>query len=89
MSRNIIRIGDSHSCGSTDIQGSSDVFANMKNVHRKGDADSHGGTQIEASPDVFCNGINVARVGDDNSGCISPPHPPNPEIGGSPNVFVN
>jgi len=85
----VVRKGDKHSCGSVDIGGSNNVFVNNCGVHRKGDVDSHGGVQVDASPNVFANGINIARIGDNNSGCPSPPHPPNPEVTGSPDTYVN
>jgi len=71
------RVGDSHSCGSTDTGGSPNVFINGAAAHRLTDGDSHGGTQAQASPNVFVNGLGLARVGDNNVGEPVPPfHPP-------------
>ena len=78
---------DAHSCGSSDTEGSPNVFVNGYPVHRAGDADSHGGVQVEGSATVFVNGRPVARLGDKNSGCPVP-CAPNAEASGSPNVFA-
>jgi uncharacterized Zn-binding protein involved in type VI secretion len=85
------RVGDSHSCGSTDTGGSPNVFINGAAAHRRGDSQSHGGVQDGCSPNVFANGLGIARVGDYTVGEPPPPimHGDNPESSGSPNVFVN
>lgn len=84
----IVRVGDSHACGSTNVGGSPNVFVNGKKVHRIGDSDAHGGTQVGGSSNVFTNGIGVARIGDVHSGDPLD-HSPSPEASGSPDVFVN
>lgn len=88
MARKLVRVGDSHACGATDVSGSPNVFANGKPVHRCGDASSHGATQVECSSNVFANNKGIARIGDDHSGCPGL-HPPNPEVTGSPDTYVN
>ena len=85
----LVRKGDVHACGGTDTGCSDNVLCNSRGVHRKGDANTHGATQVGCSPNVFANGKGIARIGDNHSGCPSPPHPPNPEVSGSPNTFVN
>ena len=86
----VCRIGDTHTCGSTDTSGSDDVFVNGKGAHRQGDAQSHGGVQKECSDTVFVNGKGVARVGDYTLGEPPPPeqHCDNPQATGSPDVFA-
>lgn len=84
----VCRVGDAHSCGSTDTGGSPNVFVNGKPIHRIGDPDAHGGTQVGGSSTVFANGKGVARVGDVHSGDPVPGHVPSPEATGSPNVFA-
>jgi len=86
----ICRAGDTHTCGSVDTGGSSNVFINGRGVHRFGDSQSHGGVQHDCSSTVFANGLGVARVGDDTKGEPPPPvgHSDNPQLSGSPNVFA-
>lgn len=79
MARAQVRIFDTHS-SSTDTQGSPDVFVNGRSVHRRTDSDTCG-SQVQASTTVFANGLGRARVGDTNS-CGEP------EVTGSPNVFI-
>ena len=83
----VVRVGDAHGCGSTNTQGSPDVFVNGKAVHRIGDADAHGGTQVGGSSTVIVNGKGVARIGDNHSG-DPVPHSPSSEASGSPDVFA-
>ena len=84
------RVGDTHTCGSVDTGGSSNVFINGRPAHRRGDSQSHGGVQNDCSSTVFTNGLGIARVGDYTLGEPPPPimHSDNPEASGSPNVFV-
>lgn len=87
----IVRLGDAHACGSIATGASPNVMANGILVHRKGDADNvgcHISVQVGASPDVLANGIRVARCGDNHAGDPCP-HPPNPHVGCSGNVFAN
>jgi len=84
-------MGDVHTCGSVDTEGSQNVFVNNFAAHRETDSQSHGGVQHDHSPNVFVNKLGIARVGDFTLGEPPPPvmHGDNPQGTGSPNVFVN
>ena len=90
MAEPVCRVGDTHSCGSTDTSGSPNVFANSLAAHRQTDSQSHGGTQSGCSGTVFVNGLGIARIGDLTAGEPPPPvmHGDNPASTGSPNVFA-
>lgn len=86
----VCRVGDKHACGAIAGSGSPNVFVNGIPVHRIGDIDIHCGTtiQIAGSPTVFANNRGVARIGDNHAGDPCP-HPPNPQVEGSPDVFAD
>jgi uncharacterized Zn-binding protein involved in type VI secretion len=86
----VCRIGDVHACGAVATGGSPTTYANSSPVHRIGDIDTHCGTttQKDGSPTVFADNIPVARIGDDHKGDPCP-HPPNPQVTGSPNVYAD
>ena len=92
------RIGDNICCGSKNMDGSPDVYANSIKIVRQGDkCTGHGcwppRPNISGSPDVFANAIPVHRVGDQWAVhcCCTPKckcHP-STQCSGSPTVFSN
>ena len=62
------RAGDTTGCGSTIVEGSSNVFINGKPAAVQGSSTGCGGSIMTGSSGVFINGKPLAAVGD-AAGC--------------------